>query len=129
SLPTNSLAGVVVLGTELSSDDIQLFQGVASPIVFIDTFYDKIDANFVDMNNKDAVDKIIAYFIKQGFRHIGFISSNVATINFQLRAEAFLECMKAHRLTVSPSDIVTVDSTYDGAYQGMVEWLRKDPRL
>jgi LacI family transcriptional regulator len=129
SLPTNSLAGVVVLGTELSGDDIQLFQGVTSAIVFIDTFYDKIDANFVDMNNKDAVNKIIAYLMKQGFKNIGLISSNVETINFKLRAEAFLECMKERGLTVSPSDIVTVDSTYDGAYQGMVEWLRKDPRL
>jgi LacI family transcriptional regulator len=129
SLPTNSLAGVIILGTELSSDDIQLFQGIASPIVFIDTFYDKIDANFVDMNNKDAVDKIIEFFIQQGFRNIGFISSNVATINFQLRADAFLECMKARGLNVSPTDIVTVDSTYDGAYQDMADWLRKDPRL
>ena len=77
-----------------------------SPIVFIDTFYDKIDANFVDMNNKDAVDKIIAHFIEQGFRRIGFIASNVATINFQLRAEAFLECMKIRGLDVSPSNIV-----------------------
>jgi LacI family transcriptional regulator len=129
SLPTNALGGVIVLGTELSSDDIQLFNVVASPLVFIDTFYDKIDANFVNMNNKDAVDKIISYFINQGFRRIGFVASNVATINFQLRTEAFLECMKFRGLSVSPSDIVIVDSTYDGAYQGMAEWLRKGPIL
>jgi LacI family transcriptional regulator len=129
SLPTNALAGVIVLGTELSAEDIRMFQSVMSPIVFIDTFYDKIDANFVDMNNKDAVDKIIAYFTENGFRDIGFISSNVETINFQLRADAFLECMKDRGLIVSRSNIVTVDSTYEGAYKGMAEWLRKDPKL
>jgi LacI family transcriptional regulator len=129
SLPTNALAGVIVLGTELTAKDIQLFQGVTSPIVFIDTFYDKIDANFVDMNNKDAVDKIITYFIENGFRNIGFVSSNVETINFQLRADAFLECMKDRGLDIPQTSIVTVDSTYDGAFRGMAEWLRKNPTL
>jgi LacI family transcriptional regulator len=106
-----------------------LFQDVASPIVFIDAFYDKIDANFVDMNNKDAVDKIIEYFVNNGLKNIGFIASNVPTINFQLRAEAFLQCMNERGLYVAPTDIVTVDSTYDGAYQDMMDWLRTDPRL
>jgi LacI family transcriptional regulator, galactose operon repressor len=129
SLPPTSLAGIVVLGTELSSDDIRLFQRVASPIVFIDTFYDKIDANFVDMNNKDAVDKVIEYLVSNGFKNIGFIASNVATINFQLRAESFHQCMKDRGLCVSPTDIVTVDSTYDGACKDMTDWLRKAPRL
>lgn len=129
SLPVDSLGGVIVLGTELTAEDIQLFQRVASPLVFIDAFYDKIDANFVDMNNKDAVDKIIGYFLEQGFRRIGFVASDVSTINFHLRAEAFFECMNARGLEVSSSDVVTVDSTYDGAYQGMTEWLLGGPKL
>lgn len=126
---TGNLGGVVVLGTELSRGDIRLFQQVEIPIVFIDTFYDKIDANFVNMNNKDAVDKIISHFVERGFRRIGFIASNVETINFQLRTEAFLECMTSRRFDVAPGDIVVVDSTYDGAYQGMAEWLGKHPNL
>jgi LacI family transcriptional regulator len=119
-----SIDGVVVLGTELTEKDIALFQALTIPLVVIDSFFDVLDCNFVNMNNKDAVYKIIAYFVKRGFKHIGFIASNVETVNFHLRKEAFIEGMKAFGLGFSPKDIVTVDSTYEGAYQDMLGKLK-----
>ena len=123
SLSGATISGVIVLGTELSEADIQSFQSTAIPLVFIDTFCDVLECNFVNMNNKDAVFKILSHFADQGFRRIGFIASNVQTINFRLRREAFLDGMKALGLNVSARDIVTVDSTYDGAYQDMLAHL------
>ncbi|MDB5437603.1 MAG: helix-turn-helix family protein [Caulobacteraceae bacterium] len=125
----SSLGGVIVLGTELDAADIELFGRVEAPLVFIDTFYDRIDANFVNMNNKDAVDKIISHFIEMGFSRIGFVSSHVETVNFQLRTEAFIEGMTAHGLDVNPADMVVVDSTHDGAYRDMADWLATGPAL
>lgn len=124
-----TLGGVIVLGTELDVEDIRLFEGTAAPVVFIDTLYDRIDANFVNMNNKDAVDKIIAHFVELGFSRIGFVSSDVETVNFRLRSEAFFEGMQAHGLKVKPSDVVVVDSTHDGAYRDMADWLATGPDL
>lgn len=123
------LSGVVVLGTELDADDIRLFDRVEAPLVFIDTWFDRLDANFVNMNNRDAVDKIIAHFVEMGFSRIGLVSSNVETVNFRLRTEAFVEGMKAHGLEIAPSDLVTVDSTHDGAYRDMTRWLATRPQL
>lgn len=123
SLASTSLDGLIVLGTELTEQDIQLLQALPTPLVVIDSFFDVLECNFVNMNNKDAVYKIIAYFVQRGFRHIGFIASNVQTVNFQLRKEAFAEGMKAFGLSFSTRDIVTVDSTYDGAYQDMLSKL------
>ena len=40
-------------------------------------------------------------------------------MNFQLRREAFIEGMKAFGFNFNARDIITVDSTYDGAYQDM----------
>lgn len=125
----DTLGGVIVLGTELEVEDIRLFERIEAPLVFIDTLYDRIDANFVNMNNKDAVDKIIAHFVEMGFSRIGFVSSHVHTLNFQLRAAAFFEGMKAHGLAVRASDVVVVDSTHDGAYRDMADWLAGDPDL
>lgn len=123
------LNGVIVLGTELDADDIRLFDRVETPLVFIDTLFDRLDASFVNMNNRDAVDKIIAHFVEMGFSRIGFISSNVETVNFRLRTEAFVDGMKAHGLEIAPSDLVTVDSTHDGAYRDMTRWLATRPQL
>lgn len=126
---TANLGGVIVLGTELDAADIRQFERVEAPLVFIDTVFDGIDANFVNMNNRDAVEKIIAHFIERGLSRIGFVSSNVETVNFQLRTQAFFAAMKAHGLAPAASDMVTVDSTYDGAYQDMTRWLATGPKL
>lgn len=123
TLAGTSVDGLIVLGTELTEQDIKLLQTLPTPLVVIDSFFDVLECNFVNMNNKDAVYKIIAYFVECGFRNIGFIASNVQTVNFQLRKEAFVEGMKAFGLNFSTRDIVTVDSTYDGAYQDMLSKL------
>ena len=123
SLAGSRVDGLVVLGTELSEQDIKHLQTLPMPLVVIDSFFDVLECNFVNMNNKDAVYKIIAYFVERGFRNIGFIASNVQTVNFQLRKEAFVEGMKAFGLSFSTRDIVTVDSTFEGAYQDMLAKL------
>lgn len=125
SLAGTTLSGVVVLGTELSEADVRRFQdAVTVPLVFIDTYYDGLRSNFVNMNNRDAVYTILAHFAERGFRQIGCIASTVATTNFRLRREAYLDGMKALGLPVRPRDIVMVDSTFDGAYQDFLAKLR-----
>ena len=124
SLDGAALSGVVVLGTELSEADVKLFETSSMPLVVIDTFHDVVECNFVNMNNRDAVFKILAHLAERGFKHIGFIASNVQTINFQLRREAFVDGMKHLGLSFRARDIVIVDSTYDGAYRDMLGKLR-----
>jgi LacI family transcriptional regulator len=124
SLAGADIHGLIVLGTELTEADIALFQPLPVPLVVIDSFFDVLECNFVNMNNKDAVHKIIALFVERGFKHIGFIASNVETVNFRLRKEAFMEGMKAFGLGFSAKDIVTVDSTYEGAYKDMLNKLQ-----
>ena len=111
-----SISGVVALGTELSDSDIRVIQSAGLPTVFIDTLFDVVDANFVDMNNEDAVFKALSRFRMQGFQRIGFVASHVDTTNFRLRREAFFKNMARLGLAVNEADILSVESTYDGAY-------------
>lgn len=116
SLAGAPISGVIALGTELTEADIRLIQGPGLPTVFIDTFYDVLDANFVDMNNEDAVYKALSRFQKQGFQRIGFVASHVDTTNFRLRRDAFFKNMARLGLSVNAADVLSVESTYDGAY-------------
>ena len=116
SLAGAPISGVIALGTELTEGDIRLIQGLGLPTVFIDTFYEVVDANFVDMNNEDAVHKVLSRFQKQGFQRIGFVASHVDTTNFRLRRDAFFKNMTRLGLPVKEADILSVESTYDGAY-------------
>ena len=116
SLAGAPISGVIALGTELTEADIHLIQGLGYPTVFIDTFYDVLDANFVDMNNEDAVYKVLSRFQRQGFRRIGFVASHVETTNFKLRRDAFFKNMSRLGLSVDEADVLSVESTYEGAY-------------
>ncbi len=116
SLVGAQISGVIALGTELSESDIHMIQGLGLPTVFIDTFYDVLEANFVDMNNEDAVFKVLSRFKELGFARIGFIASHTETTNFRLRRDAFFKNVSRLGLGVRESDILSVESTYDGAY-------------
>jgi len=124
SLAGSPIRGVIVLGTELSESDVKIIQGIGLPTVFIDTFYDVIDANFVNMNNEDAVYKALSRLQRQGFQRIGFVASHVDTTNFRLRQDAFFKNMARLGLKVGESDVISVESTYDGAYSDALELLR-----
>ena len=116
SLAGSPIRGVVVLGTELSEADVRLINGTGIPTVFIDTFFDVVDANFVNMNNEDAVHKVLSQFRERGFRRIGFVASHVDTTNFRLRRDAFFRNMTRLGLEISESDVILIESTYQGAY-------------
>ena len=117
------ISGVIALGTELSEADVRLLQGFGLPTVFIDTFYDVIEANFVNMNNEDAVYKVLQRLQSQGYQRIGFVASHVDTTNFRLREEAYHKNMARLGLEVDPRDTISIESTYDGAYEDTMAWL------
>lgn len=123
SLAGAPIRGVIVLGTELSEADVVDIQGLGLPTVFIDTFYEVIDATFVNMNNEDAVHKVLTRLHKQGFERIGFVASHVDTTNFRLRKEAFFKNMMRLGLDVQEADVISVESTYDGAYSDTLSLL------
>lgn len=128
-LGNGGIDGHLVLGTELTAEDILTLQAVNSPFVIIDTYCDYLECSFVDMNNKDAVHKIVSYLVNSGFSEIGLISSNVATMNFHLRDRAFLEVARSFGLTVKEQHVVKVDSTFQGAYEDMVSLLDRGVQL
>ena len=129
SLLGSGIDGVVALGTELSEADIRLLLATGIPTVFIDTFHELIDANFVNMNNEDAVYKVLARFKSQGFQDIGFVASPVETTNFGLRRQAFTKNMLRLDLPIREENTIWVESTFDGAYEASLRHIVAGGRL
>ena len=123
------ITGYLILGTELSEEDIRSFIATGKNIVFVDTYLDYISADFVDMNNTDAVYKLINHFINYGHNRIGLIKSSVNTRNFHLREKAFYQVMESVGLDVSEEYITDVDSTFEGAYAGFRKHLQAGNEL
>lgn len=129
SVRQNGLKGVVVLGTELSESEIAVFGRIEIPLVFLDTFYDFLPYDFVDMNNIDSVYTIITHLLEQGHSDIGFVRSSVNTHNFYLRDTGFWEAIEALSVPIKDKNIFTVDSTFQGAYEDMLKQLQSRPKL
>ncbi|MFP4611844.1 MAG: LacI family DNA-binding transcriptional regulator [Spirochaetaceae bacterium] len=118
-----SLKGIIVLGTELGADDVRRFSQLSMPFVVLDTYYDFLPVDFVDMNNKDAVHNIISHLVKHGHTDLGFVRSTVNTHNFFLRDEGFYQTMTELEMPIAEHNIFSVDSTFDGAYRDMLSML------
>jgi LacI family transcriptional regulator len=123
------IEGLIVLGTELSHDDLRPFEVLDIPVVVIDTSYDFLKLDFVDMNNEEAVFQIINYFKENNHRDIGLLWSDVEARNFELRHKYFPHALKHYALPFSADYVYTVDSTYGGAYQGLCQVLNKARHL
>lgn len=116
---TGDLVGAIVLGTELSREDVTTFSEVPLPIVFLDTFLDYLPFDFVDMNNDDSVYKIISHFLERGHTPIGMVRSSIQTRNFLLRQVAFRKAMDFFAQPIDDRYLYDVDSTFQGAYTDM----------
>ncbi len=122
-------AGYIILATELSSSDVQALLDTHANIVFIDTYIYSIAADYVNMNNMQAVYNIIKYFKDSGHINIGIIKSSAGAYNFTLREQAFNRAIVDLGLTLREENNFTVDSTFEGAYQDMRLLLKSKPTL
>lgn len=123
------LAGAIVLGTELTREDVMMFERVTLPLVFIDTFIDYEPFDFVDMNNIDSVFKVIEHFLSHGHSEIGIVRSSMRTRNFYLRDKAFLEGLTSLGIDLDRRFVFNVDSTFDGAHDDMAAYLEQGATL
>lgn len=123
------LSGAIVLGTELSRNDVAAFRQTDIPVVFIDTFIDFLPFDFIDMNNQDSVYSAVDYFISHGHTEIGMICSSVQTRNFELRRVAFHQAMSFFGLQFREEYVFNCDSTFQGAYEDMCQALEEGADL
>jgi len=129
-LNSSSSKGLIILGTELNAADILAFESVNVPIVVIDTTYDFIKLDFVDMNNGEALFQIVRYLVENNHREIGMIwSEDVEARNFELRRLNFEQALKFYGLPYNPRNVINVDSTFNEAYQGVLQYLKKGSKL
>ncbi len=129
SIETSKIQGIIILGTELTLEDISLFNSLDIPVAFIDTYHDYLQFDFVDMNNKDGIFKMVEHFVQNNLTNVGFIRSTVKTRNFRLREKAFRETINFFNLKLDTNSIITVDSTFEGAYRDCRTYLKTKPKL
>ncbi len=121
--------GFIILGTELSQEDVESFSAIRKPLVFIDTYHEFLNYDFVDMNNEDSVFMLLSHLYSLGHRSFGFVKGTIETRNIRLREEGFFAGLRRLGINERTALVFSVDQTYHGAYNDMKAILAQHPRL
>jgi len=129
SAASSNAEGFIVLGTELTEEEVLQFKAIDKPFVFIDTYHEFIDFDFVDMNNEESIFMMLKYLFSMGHRNIGFVKAKIETRNIRLREMGYLRGLRELGLPENRDFIYSVDQTFHGAYEDMKEILSQHSPL
>ena len=121
--------GIILLGTELSPEDLELYKKAQCPIMLLD-FWD-INMNFsgVIINNEDSVRMAIHHFSEKGHRKIGYLKGDFRILGFRQRETGYISALAEHGLEYNPEYSVALSTTMNGSFKDMMEYLKKRPNL
>lgn len=96
--------GIILLGTDLTKEQISFISKHQPNIVVIDTCFETLNVDFVNMNSVLGAYQAAKYLIKLGHKRIGYVQSTVRIQNFELRKKGFLNALLENDLEISTTD-------------------------
>jgi len=107
-----SIAGVVILGTELSEECINVIRDSPTPAVFIDTDSNNPKCDLVNVNNGSAVFSVVDYLYGLGHREIGIVTDPMESENIRARERAYFQALKSLGLSGGQDYFYSVNSIF-----------------
>jgi LacI family transcriptional regulator len=123
-LKADQTSGILLLATEMETQDLHYFENAPIPLVVLDTAFKDFKFDYVAINNVDGTYEIIAYLIENGHTNIGIINSSYQINNFRERKLGYMQALHDHNLAIMPENEALVDPTPEGAYQDMKLYLQ-----
>lgn len=120
---------IVLLGTELSPEDLQLFKEAQCPILLLDYWSFDMFFNGVMINNADSVRMAVNYLFNYGHKTIGYLKGKFRILGFEQRQSGYFSGMRENGEYNFTQFSVELNTTMNGAYKDMLEYLDKDPIL
>ncbi len=115
-------AGSILLCTELSEQEITLFETLKTPHVFLDANYPTAKGSFVTMDNERMVFEAMQYLSNAGHQRIGMFTSHGCS-NFTSRQNAYIASLKKLSLETYKNYLIPVHSTHQGSYEDVSAFL------
>lgn len=100
--------GYIVYAVEMYPEDVEFFEKLNVPCVFLDNPLPIVDVDTISVDNKLGIYQAFEYLYKMGHRKIGYIKSKFAIPCFDERFESYTECMRKAGLEVRDDFIMEV---------------------
>ena len=112
-------AGIILLATEMSPEELGRFTDLRSPMVVLDNSFASENVHSVVMNNWEAGYLAAKELLSAGHRDIGHITSSVAFRNNSERTAGFRAGLAEAGLELPEEKIFPVLPAMNGAYEDM----------
>lgn len=112
--------GVILFGSDLSREEVSFITRYLPKIVVLDTLFEMLNVDFVNVNNSLGAYQAANHFIEMGHTRIGYVQSTVRIKNFNARKEGFLNALKEKNLTVGKNDYFDIHPSIPAAQEQFI---------
>lgn len=117
--------GVLLLGTEMETEELHLFENCCSPYLVVDNLFRHENVHSIVMNNYNAGFMATEWLIEAGHRNVAHITSSVEFNNMRYRRKGYEAAMQTHDIPLPANAIWRVTPTIEGAYQDMKRHIQQ----
>ena len=120
--------GVLILGTEMVTEDLRPFLALQVPFVLLDSYFETFLCDTVLINNVQGAYLAARHLIARCKAQPGFLQSSFPINNFRERADGFYKAIREAGMSPSQCIVHELTPSLTGAYADMKAILaRKDP--
>ena len=112
-------SALLILATELDSQEASRFQEALAPVVMLDNWYEDLNFNAVLIDNTDAASAAVRYLIEKGHRKIGHLKGSYGIKNFYYREEGYIRTLRENGLECDPGHTFLLTPSMEGACADM----------
>lgn len=123
------LDGIIILATEMDSEDIKAFHSVSVPVVVLDSYFEMEKFDTVVINNVRGAFEATKYLIDCGHTKIGHLKSAVPINNFYERDAGFKKALGYANLEYDEGNNFLLSPSIDGSYSDMMKELGSGRKL
>ena len=115
--------GIILLATEMDENSLKNFSGLNVPLVILDAYFEKLENNYVIINNIQGAFNATEYLFKKRKKQPGYLRSAYPISNFNQRADGFYKAIRANGMPTSKSIVHYLTPSQEGAYEDMKKLL------
>ena len=115
--------GIILLATEMDENSLRNFAGLHVPLVILDAYFEKLENNYVIINNIQGAFNATEYIFKKRKQQPGYLRSAYPISNFNQRADGFYKAIRANGMSTSKSIVHYLTPSQEGAYNDMKRLL------
>lgn len=126
-LQTKSITNAIVLGTDLTSTQVKYIYSKIKHVVFLDTYFEELNCDFVTMDNYRATYEAANYILEKGYTQIGYAASIKENANFLQRRAGFLDALKNKKISlqnlykIDPASLTKIGPLAGFSYKNLPE--------